>query len=104
MAYLVIGLIAAWTMGVLFFVGRALNFSRLVFNNVEPGKSYYANFFRLSMRSLRFIDGSVIDPESLNEVGKKYRKEAIRNERIAVAWVVLGFIILISGASYFKSS
>jgi hypothetical protein len=107
MTHLAIGLVVAWSCGLLFLAGRALNFTRLVYNNLVPGKNYCEsrNLFRFYFLSFRFLtDARAIDPANLTEVGRQYRKRAIRNDRILLAWVLGGFVLLVWASFYFKGS
>jgi hypothetical protein len=104
MMYLATGLIVIWSAGILFLTGRALNFIRLVFNNLTPGKSNWSstNFFSLSIVNFGFrIDVSAVDPASLTEVGRQYQKRAIRNERIMLVWALGGFVLFVWASRYF---
>src|ERR1700732_4579108 len=104
MTYLAIGLVIVWCCGLLFLTGRALNFTRLIYNNRVPGKNdwgsgsfFHFYFFRLLPRTLT----GAIDPTSLTEVGRQYRKRAIRNEWIIFAWALGGFVLIAWASSYF---
>ena len=107
MSYLAIRLVVAWSCGLLFLAGRALNFLRLVYNNVAPGKNSWENgsSFRFYFLSFRFLtDVGAIDPASLTEVGRQYRTRAIRNDRIMLAWALSGLILLPWASWYFGAS
>jgi hypothetical protein len=107
MTYLAISLVVAWSCGLLFLAGRALNFIRLVYNDLAPGKNCWEsrNLFRFYFLSFRFLtDASAIDPASLTEVGRRHRKGAIRNDRIMLAWALGGFVLLVWASAYFKGS
>ena len=110
MTYLAISLVVAWSCGLLFLAGRTLNFIRLVYNIFAPGKSWGSrSYFRFYFLSFRFLtDASAIDPASLTEVGRHYRKRAIRNDRIMLAWAlggfVLSFVLLVWACSNFMRS
>src|SRR6202012_3910257 len=89
MTYLAIGLVVAWCCGLLLLVGRAINFVRLVYNNLVAGQNDWGsgNFFRAYFLSLRFRTlTSEVDPASLTEVGRQYREKAIQNDWIILAW------------------
>jgi hypothetical protein len=97
MTYLAIGLVAAWCCGFLFLLGRTLNFVRLIYNNRIPGKNDWGSrnlfrFYFFSFRS-RTIAGA-IDPTSLTEIGRQYRKRAIQNEWMIFAWALGGFVLI----------
>src|ERR1700721_2933521 len=90
--------------GLLFLVGRSLNLMRLVYNNVAPGKSHWDSrtFFRFYFLSFRFMtDASAIDLANLTEIGRQYRKRAIRNDRALLAWALGGFVLLVWASFYF---
>ena len=103
MTYLAISLVVAWSCGILFLAGRALNFSRLVYNNFASGKTLgYPDYFRSNFLSFRFLtDANWINPENLTETGKQYRRKAIRNDRIMFAWALGGFVLFPWASSYF---
>ena len=108
MTYLATSLSVVWLAGLLFLIGRTLNFIQLVYNNFAPGKKRWEDrtFFRFYFLSFRFLtDTSAIDPASLTEVGRQYRNRAIRNDWILRAWAIGGFIpvwALVWAFSYFK--
>jgi hypothetical protein len=106
MIYLATGLVIVWSAGLLFLVGRALNFSRLVLNNLAPGKSYWesANLFRFFLGFRFSIFGIAVDPTSLTEVGRQYQKRAIRNEWVTFTWGGVGMILIVWASSYFTGS
>jgi hypothetical protein len=107
MTYLAISLVVAWFCGLLFLAGRALNFIRLVYNNVAPGKDYwrFIDLFRFYFLRFRFMtDANAIDPASLTEVGRQYQKQAIRNDRLLLVWALGGFILLPWASAYFSAS
>ncbi len=106
MTYLATSLVVAWFCVLLFLAGRALNFIRLVYNSLAPGKSWGSgDFFRFYFLSFRFLtDARAVDPSSLTEVGRQYRKRAIRNDRIMLAWALGGFVALVWASSFFKAS
>jgi hypothetical protein len=100
------GLIVAWSAGLLFLVGRALNFTRVVYNTIAPGKNYWKpeHIFRFYFFSFHFIDDAkATDPAGLSETGRQYRNKAIRNERIVFARILGGFVPIVWG-SYFMAS
>lgn len=84
MAHLAISLVVAWCCGLLFLAGRNLNFTRLSYNNLAPGKTWkYKNIFSFYFLSFRVLsDASAIDPACLTEAGRQYRENAILNDRI----------------------
>jgi hypothetical protein len=88
---------------VLFLLGRTLNLLRLVLNNFAAGKDYWgsSNHFRPTVFGFRLdINASAIDPASLTELGKQYRRKAIRNERIMFACLFGGVILVVRASSY----
>src|ERR1700693_4590023 len=95
MTHLAISLVVAWSCGLLFLVGRSLNFMRLVYNNVAPGKRDSRDFFRFyfSMRFRFLTDANEINPASLTEIGRQYQEKAIRNDWILLAWALGGFVL-----------
>jgi len=98
MTYVTTGLIVVWLCGALLLIGRAVNFLRLVFNNLAPKSSSwtYANFLHVAILSNWFrFDGALVDPESLTELGRQYQKSAIRNGRILLVWILVGFLLLL---------
>jgi hypothetical protein len=107
MSYLATGLIIAWGAGLLFLVGRALNFTRVVYNNISPGKNYWkpASIFRFYFFSFHFTeDMKATDPASLTETGRDYREKVIRNDRIIFAWILAGFVLIVWASRYFMAS
>jgi len=98
-------LVVVWFAGLLFLAGRALNFTRLIYNDVAPGKNYWdARYvFRHYFLRFRFLtDARALAPASLTEAGRHYRKAAIRNDWIMLAWA-LGGLPLLMWASYFTA-
>ncbi len=104
MIYFAIGLVVVWSAGLLFLAGRTLNFIRLVYNNVAPGENYWncRNVLRHYFFSFRFMtDARAIELANLTEVGRYYRKAAIRNDWIMLAWCLVGFALPVWAAPYF---
>ena len=103
MTYLAISLVAVWCCGALFLAGRTLNFIRLVYNNLAPGKTLgYPDYLRFFFWRFRFMtDANGIGPEHLTEAGRQYRKKAIRNDWFFLAWALSGFVLLPWASSYF---
>jgi hypothetical protein len=107
MIYLATGLIVAWLCIMLFLAGRELNLLRLILNNFAPGKDLWgsSNPFNPTIIGYRlYLDARTIDPESLTELGKQYQRTAIRNERMIVACILAGAILLVWTSSYFWAS
>jgi len=94
MNYLVAAIAIVWTAGLLFFAGRFLNFTRLLYNNIDPGKDISKAGLFLPRWFFKRTDARAIDPASLTEIGRQYQKQAIRDERFAVAWSIAGFALL----------
>ena len=106
MTYLAIGLVVAWCCGLLFLVGRAINFMRLVYNNLVPGKNDwgFGSYFRAYLFNRRFLSlTSGVDPASLTEVGRQYREKAAWNDLIISAWALAGFVLIVWASSYFMA-
>jgi len=106
MKNLAIGLIVVWGAGLLFLVGRAANFIRLVYNNVAPGKSHWDPGYILRKSLFRpyfLTDARAINPANLNDAGRQYRKEAIRNDWITLGWASGGFALIIWASPYFMA-
>ena len=94
MRYLAVALATIWLAGLFVFAGRFLNFTRLLYNNLDPAKDFSKTGI-FSSRAFFYPAGSQsIDPENLTEAGRQYRKDAIRDERLATAWGLGGLVIL----------
>ena len=107
MTYVTTAVVVVWICGALLLVGRALNFLRLVFNNLAPGKDSWThtNFLHVAILKNWFrFDGALVDPESLTELGRQYQRGAIRNGRILLVWTVTGFLLLIVASPSFKGT
>ena len=105
--YLAGSVAAVWFCGLIFFTGRALNLMRLVLNNLAPGEPLWGTGDVKSITPLggEFrIQASAVDPAGLSELGKIYRKQAIRNERMMFAWGFGGFILIGSLFWYAQTS
>jgi hypothetical protein len=101
MTYFAISLIVIWLCVLFFLVGRTLNLMRLVYNNIAPGRSpltpaTYFRFYIWNYRRRFLADASGIDPADLTETGRHHQNDAIRNDRITLAWVVGGFVLLVA--------
>lgn len=94
MTYLAIALTVIWLLGLLVFAGRFLNFIRLLYNNLDPAKDFSkAGIF--STESLFHLVGvQSIDPEKLTEPGRRYQKQAIRDQWLAMVWGLGGLAML----------
>lgn len=99
-------LVAVWFGGLIFFAARSLNNSRLVLNNVAPGKNYWGtvNFGDPVLYNRFIISGASVDPAILTDVGRQHLKKAIRNQRIMFGWALCGFILITGLFSYLKAS
>lgn len=96
MNLVVVALLIVWVAGLLVFAGRFMNFIRLIYNNLDPAKDLSTTrLFRPYSLFLRRTDARAIYPENLTELGRQYQKQAIQNERMAVAWGIGGFLLLI---------
>jgi hypothetical protein len=100
MAYLADALVAIWSIGLLFFAGVYLNDFRRILNNLVPGAPFAGEI--LSWKLPRRGRITKIDPAFLNETGRAYLAKAIRNERIAIAWMFGGFF-LTAGVHYYMN-
>jgi hypothetical protein len=103
MTYFAFSLVPLWFLGLIFFAGRALNFTRLVLNNLAPGERYFgsADFSAFHVRYQ--INATTIEHEKLTEAGRQYQKRAIRNQRMMIAWGVCGFILIASLLSHIRT-
>ncbi|MGY4307182.1 hypothetical protein ACVIJ6_004425 [Bradyrhizobium sp. USDA 4369] len=90
-AYVVIAL---WTGGLLYLAGRTLNFLRLVLNNLRPGQAYHGAGFIGPLATRFTMNAAAVEPEKLNELGKRYQKKAILNHSLMFGWLLLGFVLL----------
>jgi len=96
-AYVVIAL---WACGLLYLAGRTLNFLRLVLNNLKPREAYLGAGFT-SLFAARFtMNAAAVEPEKLNELGRRYQKRAILNHGLMFGWLLLGFVFLYGYSSY----
>ena len=99
--------VAVWFCGLIFFAARALNYTRLILNNLVPGKNYWDTASHVADHSIlhtRFrIDAVSIDPALLTDLGQQYQKKGIRNNRIMFAWALGGFLLIGSLFSYLKA-
>lgn len=103
MTYLAIGLVVGWGCGLLFLVARVLNFLRLIYNNILPGKTDRGSLGFFPSVFIR-TPTSGIDPASLNEAGRHYLEKARRNDWIMLAWGLCGFALLPWALSCFMAS
>ena len=89
--------LAVWFAGLIFFVGRALNYSRLIYNNLAP--AYWGRGSSLSdLRrafSWRILNRCTVDTAYLTDVDQQYQREAIRNIWMMCAWMVVGVVMIV---------
>lgn len=91
-----IGVILIWLAGLAFLFGRALNYSRLVLNNLAPDETCWEpSDFRLffSFKRFRFF-GNYVEPIRLTDIGRQYQKQVRRTDIIACFWTIGGFVAL----------
>jgi hypothetical protein len=94
MAYLAIGLTTVWLIGILVFAGRFLNFTRLLYNNLDPAKDFSKTGIFSSEAFFYRAGAQSIDPANLTESGRQYQKQAMRDERLAMIWGLGGLAIV----------
>ena len=101
MNYVANGLVIVWLVGLLFLVGYGLNLSRLVLNNLIPGRNYWdvANYFRLRLS----IFSMAVRPSDLTELGRQYQKRAVRVDWIMWAWMIGGFFLVVWASTYWMA-
>ena len=102
MTYLATGFVVAWCCGLLFLIVRDVNFLRLIYNNILPGKTDRGSYGYFHFSYIR-TPTSGIDPASLNETGRHYLEKAHRNDWIMLAWGLGGFVLLPWASSYFMA-
>ena len=94
MTYLAIGLTTVWLVGIAVFAGRFLNFTRLLYNNLDPARDLSKTGIFSSQAFFYPAGAQAIAPSDLTELGRQYQKQAIRDERLALAWGIGGFVLL----------
>ncbi len=94
MSYLAIGLTTIWLAGIVVFAGRFLNFTRLLYNNLDPARDSSSTGTLPAGAIFSPAGAQSIDPSNLTEAGRQYRKRAIRDERLAIIWSLGGLAIL----------
>jgi hypothetical protein len=94
MAYLAIGLTTVWFIGIAVFAGRFLNFTRLLYNNLDPAKDLSKTGIFSNGVFVRPPGAQAIDPEDLTESGREYQQQAKRDQRLAMIWGLGGLAIL----------
>ncbi len=85
--------VAAWFAILLFFIGRYVNDIRLVHNNIAPDKAH-SDFRKPGWRAGFNFHG--MDPAVLTETGRIHLKRGIQTERILVALMVGGLLLIAS--------
>jgi hypothetical protein len=106
MTYIATGLVIVWGTGLLFLFGYGLNLSRLVLNNLIPGRNYWAvaDYFSLRYWRMRLAIFSMgVRSSDLTEPGRQYHKQAIRIERIVWAWMIGGFFLVAWASVYWMA-
>lgn len=96
MNWLQIGFVLVWVAGLAFLFARALNYSRLVLNNIAPGETCWEpSDFRLffSFRRFRFF-GNYVEPSHLTDIGREYQKRVRETDIIAYFWTLGGLVAL----------
>lgn len=91
-----IGFVLIWVAGLVFLFARALNYSRLVLNNLAPGETCWEpSDFRLffSFKRFRFF-GNYVEPAHLTELGREYQKRVRQTDIIAYFWMLGGLVAL----------
>ena len=94
MTKLVIGLTVIWLLGITIFAGRFLNFTRLLYNNLDPTKDLSKSGMFTNTSSINWTGTQSIDPANLTELGRQYQQQAIRDEWRAMVWGLGGLAIL----------
>jgi hypothetical protein len=102
MIYIASGLVVVWFGGLVYLSARALNFTRLVLNNLAPGEDYWNSGVWKTNYGIR-LSGTTVSPASLTEIGHQHREMAIRNERIMHVWGIVGIILIASFFSYIQT-
>jgi hypothetical protein len=96
--------VALWFFGLMIFAGRSLNLLRVVLNNLKPGESYVGSAYVGAFGARFGMSATAVEPEKLNETGRRYQKKAILNQRLMFAWAVIGFVLIASYGSYLQSA
>jgi hypothetical protein len=89
-----------WFAGVLFLVSRLMNSLRLTLNNLAPGANYWAPEYKPLRKGYPL---SYIDPALFNETGRIHFKRLTLYGTTFSAWLLLGFILLVSFSYYFAA-
>ncbi|WP_298254716.1 hypothetical protein [Bradyrhizobium sp.] len=93
MTYLAICLFVFWVVGFMIFAGRYANFTRLLYNNIDPAMDFSETAIFNGRGFVYATAAQAIDPADLTEAGRRYQKLAIRDERLAFAWAMGGLIL-----------
>ncbi|WP_298243763.1 hypothetical protein [uncultured Bradyrhizobium sp.] len=91
-----IGFTLIWVAGLAFLFARALNYSRLVLNNLAPGETCWEpSDFRLFFSFRRFrLFGNYVEPTHLTDLGREYQKRVRQTDVIAFFWTLGGLVAL----------
>ena len=91
-----IGFVLIWVAGLVFLFARALNYSRLVLNNLAQGETcWQPSDFRLFFTFKRFrFFGNYVEPTHLTDLGRGYQKRVRQADIIAYFWTLAGFVAL----------
>jgi hypothetical protein len=106
MKYVANGLVIVWLVGLLFLFGYGLNLSRLVLNNLIPGRTYWnaADYFLWrSWRARLGIFSMAVRPADLTELGRQYHKRATRIDWIMGSWMIGGFFLVVWASTYWMA-
>jgi len=96
--------VALWFFGLMIFAGRSLNLLRVVLNNLEPGERYVGSAYIGALGARFGMSPTAVEPEKLNEIGRRYQKKAILNQRLMFAWAAIGFVVIAGYGSYLQSA
>jgi hypothetical protein len=94
MTHLAIGLTTIWLFGIVVFAARFLNFTRLLYNNLDPAKDFSKTGIFSHLGFTHPASAQAIDPANLTELGREYQRQEIRDERMALIWGFGGSAIL----------
>jgi hypothetical protein len=106
MTYVANGLVIVWLVGFLFLFGYGFNLSRLVSNNLIPGRTYRnaADYFLWrAWRSRPGFFSIAVHSADLTELGKKYHKRAIRIDWLILIWMIGGFLVVVWASTYWTA-
>lgn len=94
MSYLAVGLTVIWLTRIIVFAGRFLNFTRLLYNNLDPARDSSSTGVLSAEAFFNPASAQAINPANLTEAGRQYQKLAVRDERLAMIWSLGGLAIL----------